>query len=89
MAAYSSGRCEVRPAVVEVPDPRVDVLSRMFNPRKTTRAKIQFNDISGRTTGIKFDRIELLDLDQDGDLDLLTCEERDNLGLIWYENPAN
>ncbi|HIE98480.1 MAG: VCBS repeat-containing protein [Fuerstiella sp.] len=48
-----------------------------------------FNDISGRTTGIKFDRIELLDLDQDGDLDLLTCEERDNLGVIWYENPAN
>jgi hypothetical protein len=49
----------------------------------------KFNDISGNTTGIKFDRIELLDLDQDGDLDLLTCEERDNLGVIWYENPAN
>ncbi|MDG1893613.1 MAG: VCBS repeat-containing protein [Fuerstiella sp.] len=48
-----------------------------------------FNDISGKATGIKFDRIELLDLDQDGDLDLLTCEERDNLGVIWYENPAN
>ncbi|MDA0206373.1 MAG: VCBS repeat-containing protein [Acidobacteria bacterium] len=38
--------------------------------------------------GIKFDRIELLDLDGDGDLDLITCEERDNLGVIWYENPA-
>jgi hypothetical protein len=38
--------------------------------------------------GIKFDRIELLDLDADGDLDLITCEERDNLGVIWYENPA-
>ena len=48
-----------------------------------------FNDISGKATGIKFDRIELLDLDQDGDLDLLTCEERDNLGVIWYENPVN
>lgn len=38
--------------------------------------------------GIKFDRIELIDLDNDGDLDLLTCEERDNLGVIWYENPT-
>ena len=37
--------------------------------------------------GIKFDRAELLDLDGDGDLDLLTCEERTKLGLIWYENP--
>ncbi len=52
-------------------------------------------DISG-PNGIKFDRIELLDVDGDGDLDLLTCEERhrpkDNpgqmgLGVIWYENP--
>ena len=38
--------------------------------------------------GVKFDRIELLDLDGDGDLDLITCEERDNLGVIWYENPT-
>jgi len=38
--------------------------------------------------GIKFDRIELLDLDGDGDLDVLTTEEQTPLGLIWYENPA-
>jgi hypothetical protein len=46
-----------------------------------------FHDISGVDVGSKFDRIELIDLDQDGDLDLLTCEERDNLGVIWYQNP--
>ena len=45
------------------------------------------HDISG-ADGIKFDRIELLDLDADGDLDVITCEERDNLGVIWYENPT-
>ncbi len=45
------------------------------------------HEIGGRA-GIKFDRIEMLDLDQDGDLDLITCEERDNLGVIWYENPT-
>ena len=37
--------------------------------------------------GIKFDLVQLLDLDGDGDLDVITCEERDNLGVIWYENP--
>lgn len=44
-------------------------------------------DISG-PDGVKFDRIEVLDIDQDGDPDVLTCEERDNLGVIWYENPG-
>lgn len=48
----------------------------------------QFEEISGDSRGVKFDLIQLLDLDQDGDLDLLTCEERDNLGVIWYENPT-
>ncbi len=50
--------------------------------------------ISG-PAGIKFDRIELVDLDADGDLDVMTCEEsepvngqRQGLGVIWYENPA-
>lgn len=44
--------------------------------------------VSGTKQGVKFDRIEMIDLDGDGDLDLLTCEERDNLGVIWYENPT-
>jgi len=39
----------------------------------------QFQDISGPEDGIKFDRLELVDLDKDGDLDVLTCEERDGL----------
>lgn len=46
------------------------------------------HEISGNKKGVKYDRIELLDLDGDGDLDVLTCEERDNLGVIWYENPS-
>ena len=43
-------------------------------------------DISG-SDGVKHDLVELLDLDGDGDLDVLTCEERKNLGVFWYENP--
>jgi hypothetical protein len=42
--------------------------------------------ISGRA-GTKFDLVELIDLDHDGDLDVLTCEEREGLGVVWYENP--
>lgn len=42
--------------------------------------------ISG-AQGEKFDRVELLDLDGDGDLDLLTTEELQGFGVIWYENP--
>ncbi len=48
------------------------------------------HEISG-PRGIKYDRIELLDLDADGDLDVLSCEERDRkkgLGVFWYENPV-
>lgn len=43
-------------------------------------------DISG-APGTKYDLVRLIDLDGDGDLDVLTCEEAENLGVIWYENP--
>ena len=46
----------------------------------------ELGDIGG-PIGRKFDRIELLDLDQDGDFDVVTTEESDGLGVIWYENP--
>ena len=42
----------------------------------------------GSTLECKFDRMELIDLDGDGDLDMMTCEERQNLGVVWYENPG-
>lgn len=41
----------------------------------------------GGPEGVKFDLMQLLDLDNDGDLDVITCEERDQLGVVWYENP--
>jgi hypothetical protein len=50
-------------------------------------ARWTMHDISG-PPGTKFDRIELVDVDDDGDLDVLTCEEAENLGVIWYENPT-
>ncbi|MCC6261521.1 MAG: 50S ribosome-binding GTPase, partial [Anaerolineales bacterium] len=47
----SAGRFEVHTAVVEVPDPRVDALSKMFNPKKTIYAKVTYADIAGLETG--------------------------------------
>ncbi len=44
--------------------------------------------ISG-VDGVKHDLVETMDLDGDGDLDVLTCEEVTNLGVIWYENPTS
>ncbi|HUE73214.1 MAG TPA: VCBS repeat-containing protein [Pirellulaceae bacterium] len=48
------------------------------------------HEISGTAgpKGLKFDRLELIDLDGDGDLDVLTTEERTGWGVVWFENPA-
>ena len=45
------------------------------------------HEISG-PKGTKYDLVFPIDLDADGDLDVLTCEEAENLGVIWYENPT-
>ena len=43
----AGGRFEMHTAVVEVPDARVDVLSQMFYPQKTTYARITYVDLAG------------------------------------------
>lgn len=55
--------------------------------KAVTDAVWDAHEISG-PPGVKYDLVELIDLDGDGDLDVLTSEERDNLGVFWYENPA-
>ena len=48
------------------------------------------HEISG-LPGIKWDLIQLTDLDGDGDLDIINTEERTGgggLGVVWYENPT-
>lgn len=55
-------------------------------------AAYTLDDVSG-PEGIKYDRLELVDADGDGDLDVYGCEERQSvdgrpggLGVFWYEN---
>ncbi|MDI6693523.1 MAG: redox-regulated ATPase YchF [Anaerolineales bacterium] len=43
----SGGRFEVRTAMIEVPDVRVERLSALFRPQKTTYAKVAYADIAG------------------------------------------
>lgn len=45
--------CTIDPnvGVVEVPDKRVDFLAKLYNPKKTTRATIEFVDIAGLVKG--------------------------------------
>jgi len=47
----SAGRIEIHNAVVDVPDPRVTILSKMFNPKKTIYAKVTYADIAGLEAG--------------------------------------
>lgn len=52
-----------------------------------------FQTISGLHKA-KYDKVELLDIDEDGDLDILICEENygeksEGLGVVWYENTLN
>lgn len=45
--------CTIEPnvGIVDVPDERVDALARMYNPKKVTRAYIEFVDIAGLVKG--------------------------------------
>ena len=64
----------------------------MWSSMDMAKQQWRHHDISGKK-GIKFDFAYLTDMDRDGDLDVLTCEENNNsstvagLGVIWYENP--
>jgi GTP-binding protein YchF len=50
--AATSGQFEVHTAVVNVPDPRVDKLKEMYNPRKTAYTTVTYADIGGLDKGI-------------------------------------
>ena len=45
-------------------------------------------DVAG-LAGSKFDLVQLTDVDDDGWLDVVTSEEEDGLGVVWYRNPGS
>jgi len=48
---YASGKAEPNVGVAKVPEPRLDRLSSMFKPKKTTHAHVDFLDIVGLQKG--------------------------------------
>lgn len=78
------GRADLVLAVESARGNAPRVYAMLLNKDASVRAVV---DISG-ARGQKFDRLELVDLDGDGDLDVLTTEELDGLGVIWFENPS-
>jgi GTP-binding protein YchF len=48
---YGAARGKTHLGVVKVPDPRIDALSKHFNPRKTVYAEIAFSDVAAAPAG--------------------------------------
>jgi GTP-binding protein YchF len=78
-----AGKIEVHTAVVDVPDPRVDKLSAMFNPKKTIYAKVTYADIAGLDGSAGKSGIAGVLLNQltqmDGFIHVVRCFENDNV----------
>ncbi|KAA3646552.1 MAG: redox-regulated ATPase YchF [Chloroflexi bacterium] len=79
----SAGRIEVNTAVVDVPDPRVDRLSEIYKPKKTTYAKVTYADIAGlegkaASGGLSGQLINELAA-MEGFLHVVRCFEDDNV----------
>jgi GTP-binding protein YchF len=72
---------ELRLGTVRVPDERIDALSRIFNPRKTTYAEISFCDVPGEH-GADRKGLSTRALQQIRDQDALCLVVRD------FRNPA-
>jgi len=51
------GRLEATLGIARVPDPRLDVLTAMYNPRKRVPATVEFADIPGRPSGTGADAL--------------------------------
>src|SRR5262245_53407528 len=50
-SAFAGGRAEMHAGIARVPDERVDRLSALFNPKKTTRATFEVVDLAGISKG--------------------------------------
>lgn len=51
VGGYSAPSAEPNVAVVKVPDPRLDALAPLFEPRKFTPAEVQYVDVAGIVRG--------------------------------------
>ncbi|HLU93064.1 MAG TPA: VCBS repeat-containing protein [Membranihabitans sp.] len=69
---------------------KYSVIGVKLNPTRNLQGDWAFFKISS-LQGRKFDLVNLVDMEGDGDLDVLTNDENekgDGLGVVWYENPS-
>ena len=58
---FSSGKWGANIGIADVPDQRIDFLSDMFKPKKTTYAQIQFIDVPGLEKGGGIEAVKFLE----------------------------
>src|SRR5262245_61493436 len=68
---YGAARGKTHLGVVKVPDPRIDALSKHFNPRKTAYAEIQFSDVAAQPAGGSTQGLDALTLATMREMDAL------------------
>jgi ribosome-binding ATPase YchF (GTP1/OBG family) len=51
VAAFSTGKVEANHGIAKIPDERIDFLSDMYRPKKTTYATIEVIDVPGLSKG--------------------------------------
>jgi len=56
---FSGSKAESHVGVATVPDPRLDELSKLFNPKKTTHATVEYLDVAGLVKGESKDATQL------------------------------
>jgi hypothetical protein len=52
ISAAAAVQLTVHRAVVDVPDPRVEALAALYQPRKVTHARVEYHDVAGLAKGI-------------------------------------
>lgn len=62
-------------------------LSGVYWQRNLGDGRWEQEELSG-PAGTKYDNAVLEDVDVDGDLDVITSEQVENQGVIWFENPG-
>ena len=64
---YSSTEGDPHVGIVKVPDNRVDELSRLYRPKRTTYAAVEYVDYLGMTRGDQKQNRKVTDLMKDAD----------------------
>lgn len=55
VSSFATGKADPNLGVAKVPDPRMDLLSNMFKPKKTTYSTVEYIDMVGFSVGLSKD----------------------------------